>query len=418
MNKSTEQIYRIVILGAGYAGMLAALRLAGKRRKLPVQITLVNGSASFVERIRLHQRATNQRLPQISIPRLLRGTGVHFVQGWVTELQPTGQRVKVQREDGELILSYHSLIYALGSTVDLTSVPGVAQHATALGSTAMVDAIRDSIPALAAVGGRVLVVGSGLTGLEAATEFAEQYPTLDVHLITRGKVGEELSQKGRRHVASTLERLGIHVRENVLVRQVQPQRVVDAAGGSYPFDLCLWSAGFTVSQLAADAQIATDSKGRIMVDANLTSTSHPNIYAIGDAAHTPLRMACATAMPMGAFVGEQLAKQLTADFANSAGVATAPTETARESTPFEFAYAMRCVSLGRRNGLIQMVDGVDRTQERIVTGRLASLVKELICRYPLWMIRAERRWPGIYQWLRAPLTRHEQHHSQSSTFSA
>ena len=84
-NQSTTQI---VILGAGYAGMAAALRLAHKTRRRPVQITLVNGSAAFVERIRLHQAAAAERVKQRPIQKLLAGTGVRFVQGWVTGLSP------------------------------------------------------------------------------------------------------------------------------------------------------------------------------------------------------------------------------------------------------------------------------------------------------------------------------------------
>jgi NADH dehydrogenase FAD-containing subunit len=50
---------RILILGAGYAGMLAAVRLAGKTRRQNAAITLVNASDVFVERLRLHQVAAN-----------------------------------------------------------------------------------------------------------------------------------------------------------------------------------------------------------------------------------------------------------------------------------------------------------------------------------------------------------------------
>ena len=79
---------RIVILGAGYAGMTAALRLAHKTRRLPVEITLVNGSATFVERIRLHQAAAAEQVRQRSIPKLLHGTHVRFVQGWAAAIAP------------------------------------------------------------------------------------------------------------------------------------------------------------------------------------------------------------------------------------------------------------------------------------------------------------------------------------------
>lgn len=72
---------KIIILGAGYAGMMTAIRLAGKTRRHPVEITLINGLDHFVERIRLRQLATNQHLEQRSIEQMLRGTGVRFIMG-------------------------------------------------------------------------------------------------------------------------------------------------------------------------------------------------------------------------------------------------------------------------------------------------------------------------------------------------
>lgn len=379
---------RIVILGGGYAGILAALRLAAKTRKSQVQITLVNGSDTFVERIRLHQAATNQSLKRISIPRLLKGTGIIFVQGWATQIDSAAQTVHVQLADSEVELAYHTMIYALGSSVDLESISGVAQHATALGSPAMARAMGQTIPELARRGGRVLVVGGGLTGIEAATEMAESYPALDVTLATAGKLGAGLSSKGARHIDQICNRLGIHIEEERSIAMVNSDHVVDANGNSLPFDLCLWSAGFSVPQLAADANIATDAAGRILVDENLRSTSHPAIFAVGDSAATPLRMACATAMPMGAYVADFLAATVIGEQAPG---------------PFRYAYALRCISLGRKNGLVQMVDAYDVPKECIFTGRSAVLIKELICRFTIWALKIEKWIPGAYRWPKARL---------------
>jgi NADH dehydrogenase FAD-containing subunit len=58
-----QQKTRIVIIGAGYAGILAAARLAGRTRRQNVEITLVNAAEVFVERLKLHQVAANQHIP-------------------------------------------------------------------------------------------------------------------------------------------------------------------------------------------------------------------------------------------------------------------------------------------------------------------------------------------------------------------
>ena len=78
----------VVVLGGGYAGTLAALRVAGRTRGPGVRVTLVNATDTFVERIRLHQVATRQPLARRSLPELLAGSGIQFVRGWVTGLEP------------------------------------------------------------------------------------------------------------------------------------------------------------------------------------------------------------------------------------------------------------------------------------------------------------------------------------------
>ena len=70
---------KFIILGGGFAGVSAALRLANRTRRRRVQITLVNASATFVERTRLHQTTTGQPVPAKSFTEMLAGTGIDFV---------------------------------------------------------------------------------------------------------------------------------------------------------------------------------------------------------------------------------------------------------------------------------------------------------------------------------------------------
>lgn len=72
---------KILVLGGGYAGVMAALRLAGKTRRLQTEITLVNGLNHFVERLRLHETVVGKQTRQPAMTEMLRGTAVKFVQG-------------------------------------------------------------------------------------------------------------------------------------------------------------------------------------------------------------------------------------------------------------------------------------------------------------------------------------------------
>src|SRR6266498_3378036 len=126
---TAESKTRIVIIGAGYAGLIATVRLAGKTRKQNVAITLVNAADVFVERLRLHEMAANPTILKKRIADILRGTGVNFLQGTVTSLDPQDHAICVQTDSTTIQLEYDKLVYALGSTIDRDSVPGVRENA-------------------------------------------------------------------------------------------------------------------------------------------------------------------------------------------------------------------------------------------------------------------------------------------------
>jgi NADH dehydrogenase FAD-containing subunit len=181
-------------------------------------------------------------------------------------------------------------------------------------------------------------------------------------------------------------RLGILLQERSQVRRVEAGRLDVEGQPPLPFDLCVWAAGFAVAPLARTAGLAVNARGQALVDAYLRSLSDPRIYAVGDAATLAggpaLRMACATALPMGARAADNVAAAI-------AGAAP---------TPFEFGYAGQCISLGRRDGLVQLVNRDDSPRERIVSGRLGAWLKEGISRYAFTAGSLTRRWPGFYRW--------------------
>src|SRR5579885_2454007 len=90
---------RVVIVGAGYAGMTAALRLGQRARRLGASVTLVNDTEQFVERIRLHQAGSGQTLKRRPIAAMLRGTAVAFEQGRVTALDPEARQLRIEAAD-------------------------------------------------------------------------------------------------------------------------------------------------------------------------------------------------------------------------------------------------------------------------------------------------------------------------------
>lgn len=347
---------RIVVLGAGYSGQIAA-RLAARARD--VEVTLVNQRDRFVERVRLHQLAAGEELRERPLTELLRNTGVRLVIDRVTAIDPDAKSVVLARGEA---LPYDTLVYALGSWTDVSSVPGAAEHAHTVATE------EDAARLRARVGGVVTVVGAGLTGIEMATELAEQRPELKVRVVTNGVLGAALSEKGRQYLSNTFDRLGIEVRERSSVAEVRADGVMLAGGQHLPSDTVVWTTGFVVPALAAEAGLEVDGHGRLVVDETGRSTSHPDVYGVGDAAamHMPggqeLRMACATGLP----VAQQAVRAMLAR------------RDGRTVKPFRFRYVNQCISLGRRDGLIQFVNRYDEPVEKVLTGRLAALYKETV----------------------------------------
>jgi len=373
---------KVIILGGGYAGILAALRLSRKTNPRQVDITLINGQELFVERIRFHQQAANQELKSYSITNLLAGSSVNFIQGWVTRLDPKRQQVLVRTSKSDVELNYDYAVYALGSIVETTLVPGVSQNAFSLSTTSTTRRLKNLLPGVAAAGGTLLVCGGGLTGIEAASELAETYPNLKVKLVTAETFGDQLSQKGQRYLQQAFERRGITVESGKRITAVHPDHIQTDNGTTIPFDICLWAGSFRAPNLAREAGLPVNNRGQIFVDEHLRAKGYPTLYAIGDAASleeaidVPIRMGCVTAAPMGTYVGNHLATVIRGDKFNK---------------PYHYRYFIRCISLGRKDGLVQFVTAEDIPKERILTGGIGSKVKEIISSSSVWNIQMEQK---------------------------
>ena len=180
--------HRIVVLGAGYAGANAAGRLARELHPDDVEITLVNADPDFVERVRMHQLAVGQELRLRPLRDVLAGTGVRPCarRGSPPSTSTTGSSSSSIRTAAPTGSATTRSIYALGSVAADSGVPGVAEHAHFVASRPGALRLRERLLDLAA-GGTVVVVGGGLTGIEAVTEIAESRPDLHVALAARGR---------------------------------------------------------------------------------------------------------------------------------------------------------------------------------------------------------------------------------------
>ncbi|MDQ0578623.1 NAD(P)/FAD-dependent oxidoreductase [Streptomyces rishiriensis] len=369
--------HHIVVLGAGYTGLFSAIRLAHRTRRTGVKITLVNPSSQFVERLRMHQIAAGQELADHRIPDLLAGTGVTFVQGTATAIDPEARQITI---GGTKALGYDTLVYALGSSTDTGKVPGADTQAFTLNNPEIASRFAARLTEVAASGGTVTVCGGGLTGVEAATEIAESHPGLDVTLISLDEPGGMMGANARAYLYGALDRLGVTVESGARVTKVLPDAVELADGRLVPSDACLWTTGVKVSPLAADAGIATDDRGLVLVDAKLRSVSHPEIHAIGDAAAIRLAWGqlhgtCQSGLPTAQYTADTIARLV----------------RGKAVKPFRFGYFHQPVSLGRRDAVIQFTKADDTPRRLHLTGRIAVAYKETVSGSPLTTYRFSKR---------------------------
>ncbi|RDI30632.1 NADH dehydrogenase FAD-containing subunit [Rhodococcus sp. AG1013] len=399
-DRPSAPVHRVVVLGAGYAGVLAANRILSSRGGMPGEdparncsVVVVNPRADFVERIRLHEVAAGTRsTAAVPLRDLLHGDA-EIVVGSATAIDAARRRVDVAVGDGVESVGYDTLVYAVGSNTD-RSVPGVGEHAHHAGDADSTEALRAAVAALAP-GSMVRVVGGGSTAIEIAGEIGAARPDLAVEMVSAGGVAGFMRDAARSRVLATLRRLGVAWRDDTRVTEVRDRELLTADGTVLGFDVCVWAASFTVPDLAARSGLATDAAGRLRVDSTLTSIDSPAIVGAGDAVVAPpevgahLRMACAVAMPLGG---------------HAAHTVLARVRGARPPT-LSLGLVAQCMSLGRKAGYLQLVHPDDRPRSVAASGRLGAMIKESICRMTVDKMRAERTRPGAYKTPKGPRPR-------------
>jgi len=369
---------KVVVIGGGYAGTMAANHL---RMRGDIDITLVNLRPKFVERIRLHQLVAGTHKATANYGRLL-GDGINLVVDTATRIDTTNRTVELSTRPA---LDYDYVIYAVGSTGMVpASVPGAAEFAYPIAELEQAQRLRTAIDTLDP-DAPITVVGAGLTGIEAASELAEQGH--NVTLVCGGQLGPYLSERGRRSVAKVLRKLGVEVLEVDVVTEVRPSSVVFADGAVRRSAVTIWVAGFGVPGLAATSGLRTDAIGRLLTDETLTSVADPRVVAAGDCASpsgVPLRMSCQSAGPLGTKAADTVLSR----------VAGSPPAV------IDQAFLGACISLGRKSGMLQFAHTDDRPLNLSLSGRFVASIKEAVCLSTLWSLRREARKPGSAFWFK------------------
>jgi NADH dehydrogenase len=299
---------RIVVLGAGFGGIQAAIDLERSfHRRMDIEILLISDQNHFLFTPLLPQIPSSYIDPRhIAQPvRDIRGKRrLRFRRDCVNSIELDRRRI----ECAEGSIEYDYLVIALGSRTDHFNIPGAREHTWDFKTLEDAVVLRERILDLcehadhtadAAERRRMLtfiVVGGGYTGVELITEMndffrlyvATHYRGLskaDVRLIVLEASPEVLRGVHPRlaaHAQKRLAREGIETRTNARVTRCFPGGVELNGGEIIESDTVIWAAGVRARELVEALPGPHDRIGRALVNEHLQLEGHPEVFVAGD----------------------------------------------------------------------------------------------------------------------------------------
>jgi NADH:ubiquinone reductase (H+-translocating) len=324
---------RVVVIGAGFAGINAAKALA----KAAVDVTVIDRKNHHTFQPLLYQVALAVLSPaEIASPVrtvLRHAENTEVILGEVTGFDLGKRLVRVD----DLEFTYDYLIVAAGATHAYFGHPEWEERAPGLKTLedateirrrilmAFETAERQAIAHRPAAPLSFVVVGGGATGVELAgaiSDIAKHYLAKEFRAIDPRQSRIILLEGGPRvlptypeDLSASAERqltqMGIEVRTNAMVTNIEPG-VVSVGKERIPAAVILWGAGVSASALGKMLGVPTDKAGRVIVEPDLTVPGHPEVFVAGDLASAkrsngqPVPGVAPAAIQMGKFAARQI----------------------------------------------------------------------------------------------------------------
>jgi NADH:ubiquinone reductase (H+-translocating) len=320
----------VVVIGSGFAGLWAALGAARRLDDLAVpagtvDITVLSAKPFHDIRVRNYEADLNPC--RIALRDVLDPVGVAHVAAEVTAID-TGART-ITTSNGATH-SYDRLVLASGSQVVKPAIPGLREFGFDVDTYDGALALQRHLLALAGAeptpaAATAVVVGAGLTGIEAASElpnrlralFSRRGVTPRVILIDRNPtVGSDMGASARPVIERALSDNGIETRTAAGVAEVSERGVTLSSGERLPAATVVWCAGMRASLLTEQLPAARDRLGRVRVDDYLRVIGVPGVFAAGDVAAARMDddhlsvMSCQHGRPMGRYAGYNVISDL------------------------------------------------------------------------------------------------------------
>ena len=302
----------IVIIGAGFSGILTAQRLEKRTHRLKnISITLIDKNPYFTMRTEIHAAATGRGKAEAVTYDLAEtfadSPNVSFFCDEVTDIDFDAKVVKGTVND----YNYDYLVIAAGSQPNFFGIESAEQNAfpfwTYEDALAVKKQMEECFQKAADLTDEAemrklltfCVVGAGLTGVELAGELAEyvpllckkyklpQGPTKVLCLDAMARTVPNLPNKISTTVSSILTELGVELEMNAAVKEVTPESITyEQLGKTVTVPTCtvIWSAGITAEDITQKAAKTLDARRgyRIVNNGNLSSASDPSVFVVGD----------------------------------------------------------------------------------------------------------------------------------------
>ncbi|EJD6490928.1 NAD(P)/FAD-dependent oxidoreductase [Citrobacter koseri] len=323
---------KILIVGAGFSGMWAALsaaRLADKHQNDTIDITVIAPQPELRVRPRFYENAVQTLVAPLQP--LFDETGVNFLRGTVAQILPDSKEVSWADASGKTHLHrYDRLILASGSHVNRSLVTGADAHAFDLDQLESAAVLEQHLKDLANkeesdARNTVVVCGGGFTGIEMALELPGRLRDIlgadaktRVVVVERGpQPGARYSEELRNVIIEASAELGVEWLVNTEVESVDATGITLKDGQTIASQTVIWTVGVQANDLTGQIDAPRDRQGRLHVNAQLQVVGHDDIYATGDVAYAATDdkgnhalMTCQHAILLGKFAGNNAAADL------------------------------------------------------------------------------------------------------------
>jgi NADH:quinone reductase (non-electrogenic) len=375
---------RLVIIGAGFAGMYAALSAARLRdihgvSPEELEIALVSPEPTLVVRPRLYEpKPETLTAPLLDV---LNAIDVVYVQGSAETVDAKARTVQIVTAKGtRKTLPYDRLVVATGSRLFRPNVPGLAEHAFSVDQLEDAVALDRHLRALAdrpasKARDTVVVAGGGFTGIEAATEIPTRLRAIvgadaepRVIIVDRNSaIAPDMGAGPRPVIEDALRKCGVETRLGAGVASLDKSGVTLSDGEHIEAATAIWAAGIRAAPLTAQIPAERDNFGRLLVDRDLRVPSVAGIFATGDAARAACDdvgnyalMSCQHATRMGAFAGNNAAAELL-------GIPTKPYHQKAYVTCLDLGEAGALFTRGWERKVEMVGDQAKKTKQEINT---------------------------------------------------